>query len=662
MPFIADGVRKTLDVADKPADNTNAPNLETTIECELPCPDGFGRVSVTAKILETESKTSEIEVNERVRLIYNPFKGSKRRLLPCNGCSVVISSISEENVPQIEGPESFGTLITSTPFVKGRRPHGSDSAPFSQHDISGIALSPTGKSKVEETADFGFVTKEYSSVEFGKEDGSPLISSGAQLDRDREPLKASQSNVTSDSQQTSKLKVEISEGAEVKRLPQGHPVSGNKRAQLGYKKRRTELETELSNVRKMREKFSIKCSQQKRNTDSHQTQERASELRLLRIMRGNSLKEMEIEEKENLKRKKSSDIAAELENVRRIRASFRSPEGDDFNQYSAIEEVEILKAGDLSGDVVSPSYLDPGVFRKNKEDFQQRTIRSVTDEELDMVRSMRSKLSSGDEENAVFEDSSQEISNMEGRHEVTAMKFPEKARDVEAPFPSITSELDWIRYCRPHAECSPQKPETDTSSIDSSKIEEIRHLREGHSPGELMAERRVRAEFDKRRADELEEELTNVRSARRSLSQRPFSQSDNYSSRSDLDDVRKLKRTSSLGGIPEFTGEGPTTGRRSKAWVFGGVNILPHREVVINIDENKGKGASHREKQQGSEKYNKERIISTSNLEDDGKKRSEQNMQENQGEQVLARTDNQESVSRDGNERKRQIRRGYTVV
>ena len=668
-----------MDVAENLADNTNVPKLETTIVCELNSPDGFDTKSVTTNISETEIKTGEIELNERVCLIYNPLNNGKERLLPYNGCSVVISSTSEENLPQSEDPKFFRALITSTPFCERRGPlRDNDVAPFSQHDISGIALSPTGKNRLEEKAD---VNEEYSSVGIGKEDETPFISNGLQSDGDKEPLQASAIIFTSEAQQTSKLKAENGKGTDVKRLSQGLSFNGNKNtatnSQLGYKKRRSELERELSNVRKVREKFSSKHSQEKRNAESYQIQGRASELRLIRKMRENSLKEMEMEEKEKLKKKKRSDMAAELENVRKIRANFHGPEeGDDVNQSSAVDEVEILKVGDatgrrnLSGELArsgarsgafSPSYLDTDAFHKNREEFNERTIRSVTDEELDMVRNVRSKMSFEDEEAAVFEASSEEISNSEGRHETTK-KFPENGRDNEAPFPSISSELNWIRYCRSHVDCSPQKLDTDSSSIHRNKIEEIRHLRARNTPDELMAERRDKAAIDKRRADELEKELISIRSARRNLFQRPSSQGDNYSSKSDLDDLRKLRRTSSLGSLPEFTGEGTTTGRRSKAWVFGGVNILPHREVVINIGENKSQGTSHLETQQGSEKCYMDRTNSASNLEDDDMKLSDQNMQGNQNVQVLARTNNHASVFRDGDERKGQLRRGYTIV
>ena len=633
-----------------------------TVECELKCSNGFDIISLTTNIFSAY----KFAPSERVFLIYNPLKHGREKLLPGANCSVAFDSKFEECLLHIDKRDVSDTLVTSTPLVKEKTPIDRDDTPLLAPDISDIAVSTANENKTHELGSFGSLKEEYSIVDHGKiaEERSSTVS-GVKLGVHSETMEVSTSKPTADYEKIEKPEAKIDSELEVKKALKSHSFSSKKdfvpKSKLDVKKRKSELEAELSNVRKMRQDFANRMFKEKRSIDSLQRQEKASELRLVRKMRENSLKEIQMEEKEKLKVDKRSEIAAELEDVRRIRKNFSGLAEDEFENYSLEGKTSILEANQLAGvegdmldsviksGAVSPLQKSSDIFQHCRDTLPPIATRTVTDDELDLVRGIRSKMRSEDEEDVVFEDSSMESADVE------------QSLVVENPL--ARTELDWVRYHRSHAEVSPQKLEASFANLEDRRLEEIRHIRKSCSPDELMAERRARAESEKQRLNELEKELANVRYMRQKTLCSIDLKGSNVSSGNDLEDVRELRRTKSLGSLPAFRGESTEYGQKSKTWVFGGVNILPHREVVINTGcHGDGKVNSFGPNQQNSENFKKQTERPSSSFESENKKANQQNLKGNQELKMAAVASDRQSPFREQEQRKEQIKRGYTIL
>lgn len=517
-------------------------------------------------------------------------------------------------------------------------------------------VTTSDKSEVDAMADSGLSSEDGLSAVIGREgQESPLISETVELDRNRivpperavqptaEPHFIAKSEVTSP-QSTSKPSTVGDRNA-----PKGRIFGGIKN--LEFTKKQSELDAELSSVRKMREKFASKPLTEKRKSERLQQQEKASELRLVRKMRENSLKEIEMMERENLKAREQSIVSEEFENVRRIRSIFSEQEDDVGSQDSTEKEVKEFNSGTLDGfkvgaknGVIAPrplSMTTTGLFSQERTGLNKKVTKSVTDEELDMIRNIRMNMTFEDEDTAVFEDPNKNVIDLE-HHLEMAKTFAENPDDLET-CPLTASVSDWVQYYRSHAEFSSQKLDSSREAMKNNAFEEIRQIRENHASDELLAERQRRAAAEKMKASELEKELSLVRSTRKKTSYSPSSRCSNIHTDNDLEDVRKLRRTKSLGSHPAFTGENFRIEQKPKPLLFGGVNVLPYRVVAIsNIDSSRDTSADH--SQHKSCKPCKEKSSTASNLKHEESRTGGQDFEGNEESQRMVCARSQETL------------------
>ncbi|XP_065069079.1 uncharacterized protein LOC135694323 isoform X2 [Rhopilema esculentum] len=172
---------------------------------------------------------------------------------------------------------------------------------------------------------------------------------------------------------------------------------------------------------------------------------------------------------------------------------------------------------------------------------------------------------------------------------VKAMK--EKPSDIER-------ELKMVRQVRESAGYTPTKSKNDKGNEVNKEIGEIRRIRAEGDFADVLEERRARCNS----VSERQAELERVRATRQRLvyssgrpeARRPMSLTDD-----ELGDVRRLKRTKSLGSLAELNGIGLDSTSSRRSWVFGGVNVLPYREVAIDVDAKPLKDSKSKEKKQG---------------------------------------------------------------
>ena len=547
----------------------------------------------------------------------------------------------EKNWLQFAEPNSDSALKVNRTFVAGT-------------NLVDRPVDPCNRSEADTMVDLDLASTNVLSAEIGHEgQESPLSSRTVELERNMilSPKKVVQSQAEPDlstkSETTSTKsanKPPIFGGGNTSK---GRLFGGIKN--LEFTKKQSELDAELSNVRKIREKFASKPFREKRSSERLQQQEKASELRLVRRMRENSLKEMEMMERENLKARKQAIVSEEFENVRRIRSIFSGQECDIGKEDSMKKGAKDFNFGRLDGfkvgavkDAITPRPLSKtatGAFSQDATELNKKVARSVTNEELDMIRNIRMNMSFEDEDIAVFEDPNKNVVDLEHRLEM-AKRLAENPDDLEA-CPMTASVSDWVRYYRSHAEFTPQKLDSGREVMKNDAADEVRQIRENYASDEVMAERRRRAASEKVKSSELEKELSSVRSTRQNMFYSPSSRSDNVHTDTDLEDVRRLRRTKSLGSHPAFTGESFGIEQKSKPLIFGGVNILPYREVAIS-DAASSKDASDDDNQHKSSKPFEEKISTASSLIHD--RTGGQDFEENEESQRMACARSQETL------------------
>ena len=347
-------------------------------------------------------------------------------------------------------------------------------------------------------------------------------------------------------------------------------------------------EKKLSTVRRVRETLSSAMLAEKRKKEGLKKQMRNSEIRLIRKMRENSLKEMEWEDKEKLKKeKRESGIDSELEIVRKLRRNFTGPNDQGEIQDSARSNEKtlnlILTDDGLSGaEIGSPMRHNFTMQDDYEMSAEERNGRSAAEQGLEMVRNVRSSMTFTEEDGDVFrEDEREDFVQLDYQLE-PAKQEGAKLNCAEAQ--ERARELEIIRYYRANAEFSPQKVNTSITN-DDKEIAKIRDIRGSFNSENLLAERRARAASERKKAYEREKELMDVRKTRQNIVYSLSPRHSHSSDKKELSDVRELRRTRSLGSLPSFTGESIDDTRKRRTWVFGGVNILPYREVAIDVKE-----------------------------------------------------------------------------
>ena len=677
MPFIADGVCD--DEVERLIEKRKLPYDEMTIECELNHSERFDTISLSVGILDTEGKAEE--GFNTVRLIYNPLENEKDWLFSTNINFAIIESTSSEILSQLCTHEHLVSIATSTPFVKRTKSSDVSCVPFNLHDISDITLSKAAETKLQENTEVSAnecllieQDKQYEEAYLNSNIPAPLVTS-AVTSRVETAVKASTPTVEVIASSELKVRkgVDVRPRAKEEKDIQGGSIGRKEKfvtkPQQELKTQRSLVERELSNVWKIRGKFNAKMFTEKCKAENLQRQEKDSELRLIRKMRENSLKEMEMEEKEKNRRDKQSKITSELENVRRLRRDFSGPEDENAIYCSVREGIKspvISEPGeDVAGNtefgVVLPSSIHDEVFYQSQAESRPAKARSVTEEELAMVRNIRSNMTFEEDENVFYKDSSKEIAELEYHLEL-AKNMASNADVAEEHVPgkdAKTKELEWIRHYRSHAEMSPHRLDINHAAEDDKGISEVRNLRAGYSPDALMAERRARSASERLKAEELERELMSIRKTRQSEIYSPESKGNKSSSESDLEEVRRLKRTRSLGSLPAFIGKSSEEKKRNKPWIFGGVNILPYREVAINIDNSK-EGSTNDAIEKGSQKSVQEQSKMPGDFGNEGMKRNEEKFAGGHDCHKVSNVEKEEEPTKE--KLKKQIKRGYTIV
>ena len=438
------------------------------------------------------------------------------------------------------------------------------------------------------------------------------------------------------------------------------------------------IEKELANVRKLRKEINAKKHIESKQISQRMFEQgRKRELQLVRKMRENSLRELEMEEKAQRRGFKSSEAENEVAKI--IDARKKAVESNVIGPRTGYE-------GSFSKDLPRTPVLNTemkrrGVYRSlssysdssdeifivaDSNSDTSSTRRSEIDSELEMVRELRRSMSFDSESND-YDDSSTDERNsvkckrLEGELEMISQSMRSASFDYSYRYESslqqrkheIEMELNIIREKQDGVACDdidtkyktpvdkwgqslPVERKEDDDIVNAMKekpsdiereITMVRQVREsagythtkskyckGNEVNKEIGEiRRIRAEGDfvdvleERRArcnsaSERQAELERVRATRqrlvyssgRSEARRPMSLTDG-----ELGDVRKLRRTKSLGSLAELTGIGLDSTSSRRSWVFGGVNVLPYREVAIDVDAKPLKDSKSKEKKQG---------------------------------------------------------------
>ena len=367
-------------------------------------------------------------------------------------------------------------------------------------------------------------------------------------------------------------------------------------------KRRAEVEKELDMVRQTR--ISRSFDENNNATDSQKKRDLEAELEMVKesrhsidsdiedsIMKYWETKQNELDRELELVRQSrlsmsldgpqdASDISEEkkakleneLEMVRKSRETI-----DDIDADSSIEKYWEMRRVENANDfeIVRQSRLSVSLGNLDDISAQNEARKLELDIELDMVRRSR------------VDAASQEIDDsiVEAVHK----------RNQE-----IDEELQMVRRSRSETVYIPPQFTDHSREEFLKEIEELRGLRErGES---FIDQRRQRLALEEARRAEMDEELERVKLFRQNSVLEPEVRDIQHEieTEEELHGVRRLRRTKSLGSLPSITGDGLDEKRR-KAWVFGGVNVLPFREVSIDIDEREKSKAAR--KKQSTMKY-----------------------------------------------------------
>lgn len=579
MPFIADGVCYLVDHTCNHT-LTNLLYRCTTVECEFTHPEHETSDAISLTVGYFEAETNEAETTERgVRLRYDPSMGAFGRLISMSAYSTVIDVNRNEIGLQDEsfGLRSKDAMVTSTPLAIRKQSNELTEPRPSLHDDSmemstnTISADEYGSSFNEEDLSSndrkGIIESTLTANE--KVHRHDMFVSTMTPSRVSKPIGANEIEAPNTAHPRPLFKARRN----VKNISNIFNSTGD--SILSFKTRRPDGEKNKKNVKAIMDRFSWKTAREESKSESLQREKRDSELRLIRKMRESSLKSIELEEKQKLKRDGSeSEIVRELETVRRLRKDFSGPEDENKN--------EIGKGGcssgfwgDCSGGMVAEkieTYFASEVFLSTNIDGDLQpqnlsgrnltSIRNAMEEELEMVRRIRKSMTFEEDEENCFHD------------------------DVKEKIASAELQLEMAGQAGNLLEEFEERKTRSISHYEERVDSELRVKRPASTSDDHLAERRARRASEKERADKLQRELEDVRIARQSATFNPEAKDYQSLNERDLGAVRKLRRTKSLGSLPQFTGD--NLRERNISWVFGGVNILPYREVAIKLEELSG--------------------------------------------------------------------------
>ena len=269
----------------------------------------------------------------------------------------------------------------------------------------------------------------------------------------------------------------------------------------------------------------------------------------------------------DISEEKKAKLEDELEMVRKSRETI-----DDIDADSSIEKYWEMRRVENATDfeIVRQSRLSVSLGNLDDISKQSEARKLELDIELDMVRRSRVDTASQEIDDSIVE-------ALQKRNQ------------------EIDEELQMVRRSRSETVYIPPQFTDHSREEFLKEIEELRGLRErGES---FIDQRRERLALEEARRAEMDEELERVKLFRQNSVLEPEVRDIQHEieTEEELHGVRRLRRTKSLSSLPSITGDGLDDKRR-KAWIFGGVNVLPFREVSIDIDEREKSKATRKKK------------------------------------------------------------------